>query len=157
MCTVVCAQRTMNSSVQWKTQVFDPDDNVDMFVLHCVFLPRINRSLVEFTRAWNMHPVRTKKNWSPQQPVINSMIQEGDISENLGVPVDELGVDYEGPDPENCLELSKYLKLNVLWRNKTYNNFWMLLILNQYLMIWALSTMSFVSSSAVDVVTVTLN
>lgn len=95
--------------------LLDPDDTVDIFVLHCVFLPRVNRSLLEFTRAWNMHPVRTEKNWSPRQI---SMIQEGEISENLGVPADEWGIDFE----ETC------------------KNFWMLLILSQHLTILALNT-----------------
>ena len=39
------------------TGVLDPDNEVDLYVLHCVFMPRINKSLGEFTRAWNMHPV----------------------------------------------------------------------------------------------------
>ena len=40
--------------------VLDPDNDTDMFVLHCVYLPRINRSLDEFARAWNLHPIRTE-------------------------------------------------------------------------------------------------
>ena len=64
-----------------------------------VFLPWINKSLGEFTRAWNMHPVRTAKNWSPQRIMINSMIKEADVGETLDVPVEEWGIDYEGPIP----------------------------------------------------------
>ena len=33
------------------TGILDPVSEVDLFILHCVFLPRINRSLTEFSRA----------------------------------------------------------------------------------------------------------
>jgi hypothetical protein len=79
--------------------ILQPDSDADLFVLHCVFLPRINKSLGEFTRAWNMHPIRTAKNWSPRQIMINSMIREADLLEALDVPVEEWGIDYEGPIP----------------------------------------------------------
>lgn len=36
--------------------VLNPDNEIDLFVLHCLYLPRINKSLDEFTRAWNRHP-----------------------------------------------------------------------------------------------------
>ena len=67
--------------------ILQPDNDLDLFVLHCVFLPRINKSLSEFTRAWNMHPVRTAKNWSPRRIMINSMIKQADIQATLDVPV----------------------------------------------------------------------
>ena len=75
-------------------------NEVDLYVLHCVFMPR---SLGEFTSAWNMHPVRTKKNWSPRQIMINSMIREADITENLNVPIEDWGIDYEGPAPDELV------------------------------------------------------
>ena len=80
--------------------LLDPSDDVDVFVLHCMFVPRINKALEEFSRAWNMHPVRTEKNWSPRQIMMNSMIREEDIAENLDVSTDEWGIDYDGPVPE---------------------------------------------------------
>ena len=49
------------------TGILDPESETDLFVLHCVYLPRIKKSLKEFARAWNMHPVRTERNWSPLQ------------------------------------------------------------------------------------------
>ena len=85
------------------TGVLDPDNEVDLYVLHCVFVPRINKSLGEFTRACNMHPVRTEKNWSPRQIMINSMIREADITENLDVPIEDWGIDYEGPAPDELV------------------------------------------------------
>lgn len=43
----------------------DPLSDVDLFVLHLVFLPRINAYLQEFRRGWNIHSIRTERNWSP--------------------------------------------------------------------------------------------
>ena len=59
--------------------VLDPDDECDLFVLHCIFLPRINRSLTSFTQAWNS---QLKKNWTPRQIMINNMIKESEINQN---------------------------------------------------------------------------
>ena len=46
------------------TGVLDPDNEADLIV-DCLYLPRINHSLKEFTKAWNRHPLRTVNNWSP--------------------------------------------------------------------------------------------
>lgn len=35
----------------------DPDNESHLFALHCLYLPLINTSLKEFTRAWNHHPI----------------------------------------------------------------------------------------------------
>ena len=79
------------------TGILDPACEVDLFVLHCVFLPQINKALTEFSRAWNLHPVQTARNWSSHQIMLNSMIQE-DI---LGtVSSDDYGIDPEGPIAE---------------------------------------------------------
>lgn len=80
------------------TGILDPVCEVDLFVLHCVFLPRINKALTEFSGAWNLHPVRTARNWSPHQIMLNSMIQEEDISDT--VCSDDYGIDPEAPIAE---------------------------------------------------------
>ena len=81
--------------------VLDPDNDTDLFVLHCVYLPRINRSLDEFARAWNLHPIRTERNWSPRKIMINSLIREADISASTDIPSHDYGVDPEGPVAED--------------------------------------------------------
>ena len=48
-------------------QLLDPISEHDLFLLHFVFLPRINRSLSEMTVAWNNHPMSTSGNRSPRQ------------------------------------------------------------------------------------------
>jgi len=45
-----------------------------LFALHFTFLPRINRALGSFVDAWNLHPIRTEHNWTPEQIWINGMI-----------------------------------------------------------------------------------
>lgn len=77
--------------------VLDPSDDSDIFVLHCVYLPKINRSLSEFSRAWNLHPVRTERNWTPQKIMVNSLIRESDIVASRDVPPADYGVDPNGP------------------------------------------------------------
>ena len=47
---------------------------IHMFVLHLIFLPRINRALESFVEAWNLHPIRTEQNWTPEQIWMNGMI-----------------------------------------------------------------------------------
>ena len=47
--------------------LLDVDNEVHLFCLHYIFIPRINDSLVEFMNAWNTHPLSTVRNLSPQQ------------------------------------------------------------------------------------------
>ena len=69
--------------------VLDPDDGVDLFVLAalCVYLmiTRINKSLSDSTTVWNLHPLRTERNWSSLQIMINSLIQQTEISSSSEV------------------------------------------------------------------------
>lgn len=47
--------------------LLDPDNEVHLFCVHYIFIPRINNSLHEFTVAWNSHPLSTACNATPQQ------------------------------------------------------------------------------------------
>ena len=49
------------------TGVLDPDNEVDLFALHCVYLPAINNQLMRFKEGWNSHRVRTAHNKTPVQ------------------------------------------------------------------------------------------
>ncbi len=78
------------------TGVLDPDSEDDLFVLHCLYLPRINNSLDEFSRARNRHPLRTEHNWSPHKIWTNSVVSEEEL--NGALPdIDIFGVEEEGP------------------------------------------------------------
>ena len=56
--------------------VLDADDEEDLFVLHCIFLQRIRRSLSDFSKAWSLHPLRTEHNWCPQKIWVNSVMRD---------------------------------------------------------------------------------
>ena len=45
----------------------DPINEVDIFCLHYIFIPRINKSLADFQGSWNHHPLSTEGNLSPLQ------------------------------------------------------------------------------------------
>ena len=45
----------------------DPLNETDLFCLHFVFLPRINKTLTEFIDTWNNHPLSTEHNSTPNQ------------------------------------------------------------------------------------------
>ena len=48
-------------------ELLDPLNERDKFVLHYVFVPRINQALVTFQEGWNHHGIRTSGHLSPQQ------------------------------------------------------------------------------------------
>ena len=47
--------------------LLDSIDELHLYSLHYVFLPRINRSLKNFQDAWNFHGLRTEGNNTPNQ------------------------------------------------------------------------------------------
>ena len=83
----------------------DPLSETDLFVLHYVFLPRINQCLDEFLESWNRHPLRTERSWPPRKIWLNGIMhpcnstQVGIQSVTDSIDPDEYGVDEEGPLP----------------------------------------------------------
>lgn len=82
--------------------LFDPLDELALWALHYVYIPRINRSLTEFINSWNNHSIRTANHKTPQQLLTagclilqNSNIDALDINDHI----DE---DY-GIDPDSDL------------------------------------------------------
>ena len=53
--------------------VLDPDDNDNIWCLHYVFLPIINRHLSQWKNAWIHHPMSSEKNKSPIQLWIHGL------------------------------------------------------------------------------------
>ena len=47
--------------------IFDRTNFIDIFCIHKIFLPRIQRVLDEFRDGWNHHPSSTAKNKTPYQ------------------------------------------------------------------------------------------
>ncbi len=86
----------------------DPLNEVHIYALHYVYLPRIRRSVEEFISQWNNHPLSSEKNKTPyqiwtegfysransSQPVVRIALEDRDVD-----PVN-YGVDDNGPLPE---------------------------------------------------------
>ena len=47
--------------------LLDPSNDLHLFCLHYIFIPRINRHLLEWKQAWTMHPMRSEGNQTPLQ------------------------------------------------------------------------------------------
>ena len=54
--------------------ILDRNNTLHLFILHYIYLPRVNVAIDSFTRAWNRHPMRTERNWSPERMWTNGMI-----------------------------------------------------------------------------------
>lgn len=53
----------------------DIDNNLHLYILHFLFMDRINKSLLEFVRVWNNHKIRTVNNRTPTQLLLLSQRQ----------------------------------------------------------------------------------
>lgn len=47
--------------------ILDPNNDIHLFCLHYIFIPRINRHLEMWRMAWIKHPIRTERNMTPEQ------------------------------------------------------------------------------------------
>ena len=47
--------------------LLDPNNELHLFCLHTVYIPRINRHLQSWREAWAKHPMRSEHNLSPEQ------------------------------------------------------------------------------------------
>ena len=91
--------------------VLDPTDELHLFTLHFVFLPRINDLLHRWAQAYNRHPLETEHSSSPRQLWIESMLrlQNSNHAAAQGVfdrgtvesTLEQYGIDWEGPCPDN--------------------------------------------------------
>ena len=88
-------------------RVLNPLDNVHLFCLHQVYIPRINHTLSEFTDQINNHPIRTENNQSPCQLFISGTMASRNsattgvrnILENVVDPA-TYGIEEDGPTPD---------------------------------------------------------
>jgi hypothetical protein len=47
--------------------ILDPNNDLHIFCLHSVYIPRINNHLQVWKQAWIKHPLRSEHNLSPEQ------------------------------------------------------------------------------------------
>ncbi|CAI8015068.1 hypothetical protein GBAR_LOCUS9377 [Geodia barretti] len=93
--------------------MLNADNDLHLFYLHMVFIPRINKHLKSWQEAWVKHPLRTEHNLSPEQlwtiglqriAMTSSHIAKEvfeDIHEEEG---QDFGVDRGGPVPHDCTD-----------------------------------------------------
>ena len=74
--------------------LLSPTDDVDLFCLHYVYLPRINRALNEYSAAHNHHQLSTEHEWTPYQIWCHSVVAEDN---NEPVELEMYGFDPDGP------------------------------------------------------------
>ena len=92
-------------------RILQRNSALHMFVLHYIFTPRINKALNAFASAWNQHPIRTERNWSPAQMWTNGMLDIrnhslygiSDIIDSNQIPDDLewFGFDPYAPTPDD--------------------------------------------------------
>lgn len=75
----------------------DINDELHLFALECVFLPRINRHLSLFAQGWDSHSLRTECNMTPNQLWIYGRSMYSQDDELL--QVEDYGIDWSGPVP----------------------------------------------------------
>lgn len=77
------------------SNALDSLDEVHLWALHYVYLPRINASLHEFKSQWNHHRLRTTGHQSPLALWYNAMICAPDESNVINWQT--YGIDNDGP------------------------------------------------------------
>ncbi len=77
--------------------ILDENDEIDLYALHFVYLPRIRASLKEFTEQWNNHGMRTSSHQSPLAVWHTSILQSVNNDDLLDTERDLYGIDSEGP------------------------------------------------------------
>ena len=87
-------------------------NDIEMFVLHFIFAPRINLALSEFCSASNLRPVRTEHNWSPNRLWVNGMINRHYVDPALNEPTPS-DLEYYGNDPEGPASLEEHGSVEV--------------------------------------------
>eukprot|EP00794_Sanderia_malayensis_P016136 gene16136-17762_t len=85
--------------------ILDPMNERELFCLHYVFLPRINKSLDEFIAQMNNRPVSTEKNLSPRQMWEQGMLENINSDHTAIEDIDSFGID---PDSVPLLDDTDY-------------------------------------------------
>lgn len=79
--------------------LLQPENDVHIYSLHYVYLPRINASVRAFRDAWNRHPMSSERGLSPHQQWIAGIAQFDGEQFNEPEPVELFGIDWDAPLP----------------------------------------------------------
>lgn len=63
--------------------ILDPDNEIHLYSLHYVFLPRLNAALKTFKEGWNNHPLSSEGGLSPLQLWLSGVLTLDDADANL--------------------------------------------------------------------------
>ena len=88
--------------------LLDPDNEVDLYCIHYVYLPCLNTILQRFRAGWNSHKITTECEYTPHQLYIQGMMRRSggnlsmvrDVFDQGQVDVEGFGYDPDGPVPE---------------------------------------------------------
>ena len=96
----------------------DPLNEIDLYCLHRVFLPRINAALDAFVESWNNHPISGERNFSPNQLFIHGALQQNitidspyDPSDTTTIPDSNEAVSVPRVTFKPCHQLEQQLRL----------------------------------------------
>ena len=96
-----------------QNDILDPINTVQIFVLHYIYIPRINQALKQFIEAWNNHNIRTEHGQTPNQlftagslqlrnssltalDFFDTVLESYGIDEDLGISTSDDDEDAEG-------------------------------------------------------------
>ena len=65
--------------------ILEPSNELHLFALHYVFLPRIKRNLQMFQEAYNRAPLSTERGYSPTQLWIHGMLSVANSQERVAL------------------------------------------------------------------------
>ena len=86
-------------------ELLDPNDIVDLYVLHHVFLSVIQKQLDVFKEAWACHSLRTEKNRTPRQLWITGLHEANAEAQN-----DEAVTGIEAVSIYVCMYVCMYVR-----------------------------------------------
>lgn len=101
--------------------LLDACNEVDLFCLHFVFLPRINKSLTDFQGSWNHHSLSTEGNVSPLQLMIEGLCVSGQDLPSQSCEIDPDRLDSTPPPHATLVEVptNNYIPCDRLLTNLT--------------------------------------
>ena len=91
--------------------ILDPDNPLDIYALHTVFLPKIQCKLDLFQSGWANHRMQMERNWSPIHLWIEGIRSLQSRNPNHCIidglhetDTEDLGIDWNGPVPSDTDE-----------------------------------------------------
>ena len=107
-----------------QNDLLDPENETDLFVLHKIFLPVINKKLENFVDAFNNHPLSTERNFSPKQLFIlyKGLLQHQSLNPSKSLTLADIAypnrLSYvEVREPSLSLNAAQLLELDNLMVN----------------------------------------